>query len=158
MREGRNVVVLGLALSAGLGLAAQTITAKEPVDSTIVKVYAVADLVLTPEQNRAIAERRDKGHAHSLPLNSLGQFTALMDLLQESVAPDSWVRWDARKRPIAEPGRVGTMTPFFLNANLVVRATPAVHEQITTRLEQIRKLPVLGPAEERVETRSRSTP
>lgn len=147
MRAGWNVVVLGLALSAGLGLAAQAVAAKEAADSTIVKVYAVADLVLTPEQNRLLAERNIKGHAQSLPLDSLGQYTALMELLRETVAPDSWTRLDARGLPIAEPGRVGTMTPFFLNASLVIRAAPEVHEQIATRLEQVRKLPVLHSAD-----------
>lgn len=133
-------LVLVLATIAGIGLAARSAVAKGPADTTVVRSYAVADLVLTPEQSRRIAETNVVGSKEA------GQFNALVDLLQTAVEPDSWTRRDARGLPIVEPGRVSTMTPFYLNASLIVRAAPEVHERIATLLDQIRKLPALNPA------------
>jgi len=41
-------------------------------------------------------------------------------------------------------GPVGSMTPFFLSVSLIIRHTPEVHDQVSTRLRQLRRLPLIG--------------
>lgn len=61
---------------------------------------------------------------------SLADFDSLIELVQTTVAPDSW---DAVGGP-------GSMSPFYANLSLVISTTQEIHEQIQALLDQLRRL------------------
>ncbi|MGQ9575911.1 MAG: hypothetical protein ACUVUC_11380 [Thermoguttaceae bacterium] len=61
---------------------------------------------------------------------AMADFDSLMDLIQTTVAPDSWV----------DAGGTGDMAPFEVNLSLVVTQTQEVHEQIVDLLQQLRRM------------------
>ncbi len=93
-------------------------------DKTFPIVYSVADLVT--DSSKSI-EKPDA--------SNIG-FEPLIDLIQSSVAPGTW------KRALIDEDKklIGSITPFYLNASLIIRHTPDVHRQIVERLRQLRRL------------------
>lgn len=61
---------------------------------------------------------------------ALADFDSLMELIETTVAPDSW----------DTVGGPGSMSPFPTNLSLVVSQTQEVHDQIADLLEQLRRM------------------
>ena len=61
---------------------------------------------------------------------SMADFDSLIDLIQNTIAPDSWL----------DAGGAGTIEPFETSLSLVVSQTQQIHEEITDLLEQLRRL------------------
>ena len=90
----------------------------------------------------AIDDRPERQRDNFSPFGSSGQdgqmkgggaqadFTALIQLITQTVAPDSW----------QEVGGAGTIQPFNTTLSLVVRQTQQVHDEIADLLEQLRRL------------------
>ncbi|MCM2369341.1 type II secretion system protein GspD [Aporhodopirellula aestuarii] len=61
---------------------------------------------------------------------SMADFDSLMQLIQQTIEPDSWEAL----------GGVGTMAPYPQNLSLVISTTSDVHDQIVDLLESLRRL------------------
>jgi general secretion pathway protein D len=61
---------------------------------------------------------------------ALADFDTLIDLIQQTIAPDTW----------ADAGGAGAIEAFPTNLSLVISQTQDVHDQITDLLEQLRRL------------------
>lgn len=61
---------------------------------------------------------------------ALADFDSLIDLIQTTVAPDTW----------QDVGGPGSISPFPTNLSLVISQTQEVHEQISDLLEQLRRM------------------
>jgi general secretion pathway protein D len=61
---------------------------------------------------------------------ALADFDTLMELIQSTIAPDTW----------ADAGGSGAIEPFPTNLSLVVSQTQDVHDQLADLLEQLRRL------------------
>src|SRR6185436_13888036 len=61
---------------------------------------------------------------------ALADFDTLIDLIQQTIAPDSW----------ADAGGSGAIESFPTNLSLVISQTQDVHDQIADLLEQLRRL------------------
>lgn len=61
---------------------------------------------------------------------ALADFQSLIDLIQTTVAPDTW----------QDVGGQGSISPFPTNLSLVISQTQEVHEQISDLLEQLRRM------------------
>lgn len=61
---------------------------------------------------------------------ALADFDTLIELIQQTIAPDSW----------ADAGGSGAVESFPTNLSLVISQTQDVHDQITDLLEQLRRL------------------
>lgn len=77
-------------------------------------------------QGKSVVSNLHVGSAPSVQVN----FTALIELIQNCVAPDSW---EERSGP-------GSLMPYRTTLSLVVRQTPAVHDKIADLLGQLRRL------------------
>jgi hypothetical protein len=116
---------------------------KRDKDELITANYAVADLVV-PIPHMFIAMAEDDAFTNSKdadrsdkvsepPANdplAQASFEALIDLLETSIAPDSW---EARSGP-------GSIMPYRTTLSLVIRQTQAVHEEISKLFGQLRRL------------------
>lgn len=123
----------------------------------ITAVYAVADLVVPipsnvsvhlgedvthladhPESTDVAADpktRRREGQRVATPLPATNKttdfdFEQLIELIQQTVEPDSW----------SEVGGVGRIVANETTLSLVVRQTKEVHEEISDLLQQLRRL------------------
>jgi RNA polymerase sigma factor (sigma-70 family) len=92
-------------------------------DGTVPIAYPVGDL-LYPAAPRA-----------EEPVNA-EEFQPLIELIQTTVAPDTWKNKDGKG--------FGSITPFMLNKSLIVRHTPEVHEQVVAFLRRLRRLPAFA--------------
>lgn len=88
------------------------------VAPTVSRVYPVADLVVPIEQ----------GHGHKPALKTVEK--QLIRLIQSYVAPNSW----------AAQGGDGNIDYYPVGMSLLVRQTPAVHEEIQDLLTALRRL------------------
>jgi general secretion pathway protein D len=75
------------------------------------------------------------GSPQMLPNGGFGggasaDFDSLMDLIQSTIAPDSW----------EQLGGPGTMQQYFANLSLVISTTSDIHDQIADLLESLREL------------------
>jgi hypothetical protein len=109
---------------------------KTDTPTTVSRCYYVGDLVLSPAQHAKLA----KAGVIKPEFQLCPDFEPLVNLLTSSVAPGSW-------RKDGEGGGVGSMTPFYLSINLIVRTTPEIHDQMAQRLRELRKLPALQLAD-----------
>ena len=106
--------------------------------------YSVADLVV-PVEHMYVAASKDlafiassderksepqTGSPDEVAAKREDHFTELMELISSTVAPESW---EVQKGP-------GSMMPYRATLSLVIRQTPAVHDQIAGLLSQLRRL------------------
>ncbi|MDO4558764.1 MAG: hypothetical protein Q4C47_07355, partial [Planctomycetia bacterium] len=62
--------------------------------------------------------------------SSMADFDSLIDLIETTVAPDSW----------SDNGGSGEITEFSMNLSLVINNTDEVHQKVEQLLDQLRKL------------------
>lgn len=119
-------------------------------DSVLVRVYAVGDLVF-PLPGAAVVrwngddptggtQQTEESLAPASYAIPQPDFTALIDLIQSSISPESWEL----------AGGPGAIEPFPTNLSLVVRQTAEVHEAIAELLQGLQRLQEVQVA---VETR-----
>ncbi len=112
------------------------------------RVYHVADLVA-----QSPGSPLPEGHAPDRPGAARPDFSPLIDLLKDSVAPGSWLEDEVSATEKPTDRSKGSITPFYLNLSLIIRQTPEVHDQIVQRLRQLRRLRGLHEPEENREIR-----
>jgi hypothetical protein len=129
-RKMAAAVGAGLAgvMTAGYARGSDDRSGEQP-SATRVETYAVADLVMFDGDGQAI---------------NAEMFVPLVELLQANVANGNWKPTHEANKPAGG----FTMTPFFLNCSLIIRATPEVHAQIVQQLRMIRRLPVVQKAQQ----------
>lgn len=116
--------------------------AAEPVldggkpDRTTARPYYIGDLVMPPGREPQDALKRD---ASGKPLVDM---RPLVDLITTFVAPETWKAFEpgqAARPAKGRDGEVGSITPFYLSATLIIRHTPEVHAQIANFLRLLRE-------------------
>jgi general secretion pathway protein D len=120
------VLLLGL---LGLGAAPPQAPCPHRV-GLVQRVYAVADLIV-PLESAAPAVKAGAGLAPRPPCQSpVTLEDNLIRLITRSVEPVSW----------SDSGGAGTIDYYPLGMALVVRQTPAAHEQVADLLDALRRL------------------
>jgi RNA polymerase sigma factor (sigma-70 family) len=135
----------------------------EPKTAMVTKTYYVGDLIGPPARtvgmaSGSIVRAEDAMAAAPDGLNSGSKlpasgeseppnFTPLVELITQTVAPGTWTASDARGQTVPSritggkaipPERQGTITPFFLSISLIIRCTPEKHEQVANLLRGLR--------------------
>lgn len=83
---------------------------------------------LVPKNNRPVTQNGT--FPGSMGGAALADFDTLIELIQQTIAPDTWV----------DAGGTGAIEPFPTNLSLVISQTQDVHDQIADLLEQLRRL------------------
>ena len=111
---GGGRIELGFVVKEGV----VTISTTEDLDrDTEVRVYDVRDLIVVEEKDEKAAQKKREELV-----------TSIIDMLQETVHPDSWV---------AKGGKIGNVR--HLSGQLVVTHTPRHHVQLEQLLGQLRE-------------------
>lgn len=108
------------------------------------KTYYVGDIVTAkPADQPAVREGSTLGAQHIYDL------TPLVDLIETTVAPGTWVVQDdrgnelpprANRRGATTSTRQNVMVPFFLTISIVIRCPKEAHDEIASLLRNLRRL------------------
>ncbi|WP_152049416.1 RNA polymerase sigma factor [Tautonia marina] len=148
-----RVLVVGL-MSAGVFAAGASISAQskpEPSPATVTggiadegrmvtRTYSVPDLIAF---NHLVRGYHQEGPGPRLTqITRSADFEPLIELLTSSVAPDSWTitRFPGEEVPPGDTLPDGVLIPLPSTSKMVIRHTAEVHDEVRTRLEQIRRL------------------
>ena len=158
--KGIAGLALGGMLAAGMSLYAQSSPEGSPTSpvpglaesttadkGTIVRVYNVSDLAVDrteggPHPRETTTTATDRATI-TIDSSSRADVAPLVDLLTSTVAPGSWtISVPGYSLPFVEraPGSIEFFPP---NCSLIIRHTTEVHDEIVTRLRQIRR--IVGP-------------
>ncbi len=123
---------------------------------TYPKAYYVGDLILPPGFPLPGSNEKSPTHDSGRTDGQNGQsnrprvnMKPLISLITTTIAPGTWQVVDPAANTDNSAGYgigveavkpKGSITPFFLNISLIIRATPEVHKQLETFLGQLRQL------------------
>jgi hypothetical protein len=97
-------------------------------DAYYTVTYNVADLVVPPQ--KLVLDRTSSSEAKKRAAPATPDFDSLIELITGTIASTTW----------EDVGGQGSIRPFEANLSIVVTQTQEVHKEITSLLEQLRRL------------------
>ena len=110
---------------------------------TFLKTYYVGDIVTAQPADRPAGGGPTPVGQHIYDL------TPLVDLIETTVAPGTWVVQDGRgnelppkanRKGVTASTRQNAMVPFFLSISIMIKAPQEAHDQIASLLRNLRRL------------------
>lgn len=147
-----RVLVVGLmsagVFAAGASISAQSKPEPSPVTTVgisdegrmVTKTYSVPDLVAL---NKTVLSYSQGGEGpRRLRVAGSANFQPLIDLLTATIAPGTWTRMTLSVQGVTPEDTLpdGLIMPLSSKNSIVIRQTEEVHDEVRTRLEQIRRL------------------
>jgi hypothetical protein len=106
----------------------------------VTRTYSVPDLIAFNHMVRGY--HQDGLGPRLTQITRSADFEPLIELLTESVAPDTWtiMRFTGEEVPPEDTLPDGVLIPLPSSSKMVIRHTAEVHDEVRTRLEQMRRL------------------